>query len=122
MARERWSRRGFMVTASGVCVALLAGACGASSSGPENTGGTDPLASLSPGEGAVLDVDGKKVAAYRTDGGELIKLSPKCPHQGCDVVWNSAEKRWDCPCHASQFSPEGELLKGPAGEGLAKAS
>lgn len=28
--------------------------------------------------------------------------------------WNSFERCWDCPCHGSQFAPDGTALNGPA--------
>jgi len=33
---------------------------------------------------------------------------------GCEVNWNSAETSWDCPCHGSRFSNEGDIIEGPA--------
>ena len=39
---------------------------------------------------------------------------PRCPHMGCALKYNRAEHSWDCPCHGSRFSDEGELLDGPA--------
>lgn len=38
----------------------------------------------------------------------------KCPHMGCRLEWNDEEKSWDCPCHGSRFTNEGELLDNPA--------
>jgi len=39
---------------------------------------------------------------------------PRCPHLGCSLKWNKFEHSWDCPCHGSRFSKEGDLLNGPA--------
>jgi glycine/D-amino acid oxidase-like deaminating enzyme/nitrite reductase/ring-hydroxylating ferredoxin subunit len=72
------------------------------------------------GEGMIIKVEGKKIAAYRDDGGALHCVSPICTHMKCDVAWNPAEKTWDCPCHGSRFTPDGEVLNGPAREPLAK--
>jgi len=72
------------------------------------------------GEGKILKIDGKKVAAYRDDHGALHCLSPICTHMKCDVAWNSAERSWDCPCHGSRFTPTGDVLNGPAHEPLEK--
>jgi len=69
---------------------------------------------VSRGEGRLVTVNGKKVAAYRDEAGELHQVSAVCPHLGCIVAWNAAEKSWDCPCHGSRFTPEGEILHGPA--------
>ena len=55
-----------------------------------------------------------KVAAYRDAEGEVHKRSAVCPHMGCIVRWNDAEKTWDCPCHGSRFKPTGEVIAGPA--------
>lgn len=69
---------------------------------------------LQPGEARVIKMDGKRVAAYRDENGELSAVSAVCTHMGCVVHWNEAEKTWDCPCHGSRFRPTGEVLAGPA--------
>jgi len=66
------------------------------------------------GEGAVLSIQGTKLAVYRNAEGVLSGLSPVCPHLGCFVHWNNAEKSWDCPCHGSRFDTQGRVLNGPA--------
>lgn len=38
----------------------------------------------------------------------------RCPHMGCELEWNEEEQSWDCPCHGSRFTKEGELLDNPA--------
>jgi Rieske Fe-S protein len=73
---------------------------------------------IPPGGGAVLSVDGTKLAVYRNAEGQLSALSPVCPHLGCIVHWNTAEKSWDCPCHGSRFDPTGHVLNGPATKAL----
>ena len=50
---------------------------------------------------------------------KLIAVNPKCTHQGCDVKWVPGEKKYDCPCHDSEFSANGKVLKGPASAPLA---
>jgi glycine/D-amino acid oxidase-like deaminating enzyme/nitrite reductase/ring-hydroxylating ferredoxin subunit len=78
----------------------------------------DSLEQLGKGEGKVLKLEGKKVAAYRDEKGRVTQCSPVCPHLGCIVDWNNAEKTWDCPCHGSRFQPTGEVISGPAEEPL----
>lgn len=73
---------------------------------------------LAAGEGALLSLDGRRVAAYRTPDGTLVRLNPSCTHMGCLVRWNASESTWDCPCHGSRFTAEGEVLGGPAEEPL----
>jgi glycine/D-amino acid oxidase-like deaminating enzyme/nitrite reductase/ring-hydroxylating ferredoxin subunit len=71
-----------------------------------------------PGEGAIVKIEGEKVAAYRNDAGVLHKLDPSCRHMGCIVSWNNAENTWDCPCHGSRYNATGEVIKNPAVYGL----
>jgi glycine/D-amino acid oxidase-like deaminating enzyme/nitrite reductase/ring-hydroxylating ferredoxin subunit len=72
------------------------------------------------GEGKIIKVDGKKVAAYLDEAGTLHCVSPVCTHMKCDVAFNQAERTWDCPCHGSRFKPDGSVLNGPAKEPLEK--
>lgn len=48
----------------------------------------------------------------------LTPSKPRCPHLGCALKWNSAERTWDCPCHGSRFTEEGEVLENPASGNL----
>jgi glycine/D-amino acid oxidase-like deaminating enzyme/nitrite reductase/ring-hydroxylating ferredoxin subunit len=76
-------------------------------------GGRD-AAELAPGEGDIAQLDGEKVAAFRDEEGVLHAVSTACTHMGCQLNWNSGDRSWDCPCHGSRFSPDGEILHGPA--------
>jgi glycine/D-amino acid oxidase-like deaminating enzyme/nitrite reductase/ring-hydroxylating ferredoxin subunit len=72
------------------------------------------LRSIKRGQGAIVERNGKKVAASRDERGRLIVRSAVCTHMGCIVKWNEAERTWDCPCHGSRFSARGDVLSGPA--------
>jgi len=78
----------------------------------------DSVDAVAKGEGKILKLGGKKVAAYRHDNGKVSLCSPVCTHLKCIVNWNPAEKTWDCPCHGSRFKPTGEVISGPAEEPL----
>jgi len=69
---------------------------------------------IKPGEGAIVRDGLKKVAAFRDERGRLHACSAACTHVGCHLHWNGYERCWDCPCHGSQFSIDGEVLNGPA--------
>ncbi len=77
-------------------------------------------AELRAGEGAVLQVDGEKVAVCRDAEGLLHAVSAICTHLGCQVAFNPSEQTWDCPCHGSRFDLDGAVLDGPANQRLAK--
>ena len=74
---------------------------------------------IARGEGAVIRDGLHKVAVYRDETGALHERSATCPHLGCVVNWNSAEKTWDCPCHGSRFDCTGRVVNGPAIRDLA---
>lgn len=46
--------------------------------------------------------------------GLLTPTTPRCPHMGCALKYNTAEHSWDCPCHGSRFGEHGDLLDTPA--------
>jgi glycine/D-amino acid oxidase-like deaminating enzyme/nitrite reductase/ring-hydroxylating ferredoxin subunit len=69
---------------------------------------------LHTGEGAILSKGLKRFAVYKDEHNELHVFSAVCPHLGCVLQWNGSEKSFDCPCHGSRFTKEGELINGPA--------
>ncbi|MBK0378488.1 FAD-dependent oxidoreductase [Mucilaginibacter segetis] len=81
---------------------------------------TDSLIRLEPGQGKLVEVDGRKVAAYRDEDGTIHALNPTCTHAACIVNWNGAEKSWDCPCHGARYDIEGRVLTGPATRDLGR--
>lgn len=74
----------------------------------------DSLEELEPGQGGIVRDGMSRIAAYRDEAGNLHLRSAVCTHLGCHVNWNSTERCWDCPCHGSQFAPDGSVLHGPA--------
>ena len=44
----------------------------------------------------------------------LTPTKKRCPHLGCALHWNEAERTWDCACHGSRFSQQGKVLDNPA--------
>ena len=52
--------------------------------------------------------------AFESVVGLLTPTVPRCPHLGCALKYNAQEHSWDCPCHGSRFSDEGELIDNPA--------
>jgi Rieske Fe-S protein len=45
-------------------------------------------------------------------------LSAVCPHEGCEVSWRDDARVFACPCHDSNFAPDGSRIYGPAQRGL----
>ncbi len=70
--------------------------------------------------GAVIRRGASKLAVYRDATGALHERSAVCPHLGCIVAWNPAEKSWDCPCHGSRFDKFGTVFNGPANVDLTR--
>ncbi|WP_423801135.1 FAD-dependent oxidoreductase [Neobacillus sp. SAB-20_R2A] len=73
---------------------------------------------LVAGEGCSVMFNGKRAGGYKDDNGKLFVVDTTCTHLGCECEWNHAEKTWDCPCHGSRYSFKGEVIEGPAKEGL----
>jgi menaquinol-cytochrome c reductase iron-sulfur subunit len=41
-------------------------------------------------------------------------FNAECPHLGCKVGFNPEKQRFNCPCHDSAFSLDGQVQGGPA--------
>ncbi len=75
------------------------------------------------GPSSILEKQGKvltdKVLIVRNSANKkLVAVSPLCPHRNCVVDWKQDKQRFICPCHDSEFGPDGKVLKGPAEQGL----
>ena len=83
-------------------------------------GDVDDAQQIAQDSGAVMRRGVLKVAVYRDQTGALHERSAVCPHLGCVVAWNPAEKTWDCPCHGSRFDKFGTVINGPANVDLTR--
>ncbi len=54
------------------------------------------------------------VNAFESITGLLTPTVPRCPHLGCALKYNCEEHSWDCSCHGSRFTEDGELIDNPA--------
>jgi cytochrome b6-f complex iron-sulfur subunit len=135
------ARRQLLLGASVGGVALVAAACGGSSSNSgsstqsiASTGANGSAAGSSAGANSapttgfialskipsdsavsVKDPTGR-ILLMTQSGGKLTALSSVCPHQGCTVAPDNAKLA--CPCHGSTFALTGAVEQGPATGGL----
>ena len=58
------------------------------------------------------------VNAFETTTNLLTPTTKRCPHLGCALKWNPAEHSWDCPCHGSRFTHDGQLIDNPSTDDL----
>lgn len=70
-----------------------------------------PLKEIEKGS-ALVDVEGGlPIHVRRADDGKLSAVLTRCGHRGCQV--EPAADRFVCPCHGSEYTFEGAILKGP---------
>lgn len=51
---------------------------------------------------------------FESTMGILTPTVPRCPHLGCALKYNRVEHTWDCSCHGSRFTKDGQLIDNPA--------
>lgn len=70
------------------------------------------------GGGQAFDYEGTPIYVFRTGDAAFRALSRVCTHAGCTVSWNKSSDKFACPCHGSEFSEKGAVLRGPAKRAL----
>jgi nitrite reductase/ring-hydroxylating ferredoxin subunit len=69
---------------------------------------------LLPNEGGIFHIGLERIGVFRDIDGHYHAIKPICTHLGCDLMFNQAERVWDCPCHGSRFDIDGNVMHGPA--------
>lgn len=116
------TRRGALVTGSGIVAAPLLAGCGQEvdvAVEPPQVASGSQLAFTKdiPVGGCAVYPDSKTVVTQPREG-QFKAFSAACTHQGCPVS-SSSDGDIPCRCHGSAFSLEdGSVLKGPATEPL----
>lgn len=59
-------------------------------------------------------INGKRCGIYIDENNTKHIVSNICPHMKCNLVFNYLDKTWDCPCHASRFDIDGNIIYGPS--------
>lgn len=73
------------------------------------------------GQGMTGNIGSEFVAVYNS-GDELIVLRNVCTHRQCQTEWSADDNQWQCPCHGSIYTAEGQVVRGPAREPLDRLS
>jgi cytochrome b6-f complex iron-sulfur subunit len=64
--------------------------------------------------GSVTHVPNGRFYLSRLADGGFLAVYQRCTHLGCSVPWDQTQQAFICPCHSSQFSPDGDVLNPPA--------
>ncbi len=98
-----------------VVVAYLAPGKGSAGRGPGLVE-AGPVAEFTPSSVRAFPA-GRFYLVRLSDGG-FLALSSRCTHLGCTVPWNEKQGNFPCPCHASTFDRNGDVLSPPAARAL----
>jgi cytochrome b6-f complex iron-sulfur subunit len=64
--------------------------------------------------GSVTPVTNGRFYLVRDEAGGFLALYQKCTHLGCAVPWEPESGQFVCPCHASAFEADGQVINPPA--------
>lgn len=70
---------------------------------------------LRPGELRTVEVAGKQVIVYRTEGGTVVATEPHCPHMGAHFAHGGkvVGETLQCPFHGFRFGEGGKCVHTP---------
>ncbi len=73
--------------------------------------GSSPLATV--GGAVLVETSAGNLLVARTAQDAFMALTATCTHEGCTVT-GYQNQIFTCPCHGSQYSTGGQVLRGPA--------
>jgi cytochrome b6-f complex iron-sulfur subunit len=141
MPIPKFTRRDFCVhslqTASLAAMATALTGCGGGSSSPTSPSGVPSLQTIntmivnnavtltidtaSPlsavGSAALVVASGRSFLVAHTGQNTFTALTAVCTHEQCTVS-TFQNQTFECPCHGSQYSTSGSVLRGPATRSL----
>lgn len=77
------------------------------------------LGRLAVGQAEYVDRRGTQLIVLARAQGPLV-VSAACTHLGCNVIWDTAESAFRCPCHGAKFDADGAVISGPVSTPLRK--
>ena len=63
--------------------------------------------------GSVTAFENQGFFLIRDEGGDFLAVHQRCPHLGCNVIWQPETQQFICPCHASSFDSYGDYENTP---------
>ena len=76
---------------------------------------------LSLGQAQYVEYRGQQLIVMVGADGPLV-FSASCPHLGCNVIWDSGDSLFRCPCHGAMFNGSGQVIRGPVSSNLRKVA
>jgi Rieske Fe-S protein len=72
-------------------------------------------------EGAITHLPGSGAWIVNSDRSPgLSAFDDRCTHLGCRYKWEESKEIFHCPCHGSEFTRDGSVVKGPATKPLSR--
>jgi Rieske Fe-S protein len=78
-----------------------------------------PLDRLSPGQAQYVEFRGQQLIMLISENGPEV-FNASCPHLGCNVIWDTGDGIFRCPCHGAIFDAGGGVVRGPVSQPLAR--
>ncbi|HSN30657.1 MAG TPA: Rieske (2Fe-2S) protein [Kofleriaceae bacterium] len=72
----------------------------------------------SAGGALIVDSSTDTIMVVRVSETQVAALSAICTHASCETTYTPSTMQLDCPCHGSQFSLSGAVVRGPARRSL----